>query len=777
MEACTPCDRWEDEAGWTPALQCRVAKGHCVSDQNGTNDTDAGTLMSPPAPVDAPSPAVRRGPTHPTARAAYLARVTRSLSGALHTDRAVDLVLEMLVEEVADWAQVVLRGRRDFSVRSRTGQGSPQVAVLPLTALTPGSVLGRVLATGHTDLVPVYEEAESVEDTLSSVAPVPRIRESLAMIRPMDVLTVALSARGSTYGTLTLARRAGEGFDADAVAFLEELADRVSITLDTTRALADSRRVASVLARDLNPPDLPKVDGVSFASYYRVAIEQEALGGDFYDVHGDADDWTAVVGDVCGKGVDAAVLTGRVRQSVRTAAIVDRSPAKVLDLTNRVLVAEGKETFVTALCARGRRTADGLHLDLASAGHPRPWVVRRDGSVEQVDVTGLVLGLLEEGNYTEVGIDLAPGETLVLYTDGVPGGARQARALRRRAAARRARRLGCRRRRRRGRGDRGRAVGPPRRPPARRHRDPGDPAGSRRMSDGGSEGADASERQDWESLLADYLDALGSGDRSRALGVVRGLRGDGVDVLSIVTRLLAPAQRRVGELWVRDAWSVAQEHAATAISESALHVLAAEREQDLRRGGTPDAPLVVVSCVEQEWHALPALIVAEHLRDAGYAVSYLGANASAQHLVRHIHELGPRAVLLSCSISAFLPLARRQVEAVRETGTPVVVGGSAFDAAGRRARAIGATAFAGSGPEAAELIAALPSVHRPGADEGTYRVLCVREGHGAVDLLSSRTASPAACRRASSLPASDSANMPRPSWPPARRAGTAETAA
>ncbi|MGZ4438061.1 MAG: cobalamin B12-binding domain-containing protein [Nocardioidaceae bacterium] len=234
-------------------------------------------------------------------------------------------------------------------------------------------------------------------------------------------------------------------------------------------------------------------------------------------------------------------------------------------------------------------------------------------------------------------------------------------------------------------------------------------------------------------MLTDFLGALGTGDRTRAFGVVRGLRSEGVDVLTIVTELLAPAQRRVGELWVRDAWSVAQEHAATAISEAALHSLAVERDRELRAGDSPDAPLVIVSCVEQEGHALPALIVAEHLRGAGYAVSYLGANASAQHLVRHIHELGPRAVLLSCSISAFLPLARRQVEAVRETGTPVVVGGSAFDAAGKRAQALGATAFAGSGPEAARLIGELPNavsaaeplVH-PGAEEA-YLVFGDRE--------------------------------------------------
>ncbi len=232
-------------------------------------------------------------------------------------------------------------------------------------------------------------------------------------------------------------------------------------------------------------------------------------------------------------------------------------------------------------------------------------------------------------------------------------------------------------------------------------------------------------------MLDTYLSALESGRRADALGLIRGLRADGHDLLSIMRDVLAPAQLRVGELWVQDRWSVAQEHVATAISESALHMLAVEREA--AAAAPPDAPLVLVACVEQEWHALPALMVAEHLRADGLAVSYLGANSSAQHLVRHVHETGARAVLLSCSLSTFLPLARSQIEAVRETGTPVVVGGAAFDPAGKRAAALGANGFATSGPEAAAVVRGLPTavavaepLTHPGAEEA-YLVFGDRE--------------------------------------------------
>jgi sigma-B regulation protein RsbU (phosphoserine phosphatase) len=345
--------------------------------------------------------------------------LTVDLSGALHTERAVDLVLETLVGPVVDWAQLTLADRRQLQFRSRDLLGRFASARLPAAALVRSSSLGRTLSTGATDLVLVPDGEESDSATLASAVPVAEFRASLTSIRPMDLLTIALTARGTTYGALTVAVRGGNGFDHESVAALEEFASRVAVGLDSARALAETRRVAAVLSRELTPPELPSLPGVELASYYRVAFEQEALGGDFYDVHGGDEEWTAVVGDVCGKGVEAAVLTGKVRQSVRTAALVDRDPGTVLDLANRVLLAD-EETFVTAICARGRTDGEGIHLDIAAAGHPEPLVVRRNGWVEQVPVAGPVLGLMADAQYPTVRVDLGPGETCLFYTDGVP---------------------------------------------------------------------------------------------------------------------------------------------------------------------------------------------------------------------------------------------------------------------------------------------------------------------------------------------------------------------
>ena len=352
-------------------------------------------------------------------RASFLARVSRTVGGSMQTDRAVDLILGMLVPDVVDWAQVVLREAGLLHCHATLAGGPVQHAKVPAPR-TGTSTLSRVMSRGLRELSLIAMGPDGTDNgALASAVPAPELQAAVNSIRPADLLVIPLTARGRAFGALTLARRGGGGFDDDAVKFLEDLAHSLAVTLDATRNLADSRRVAGVLSRDLAPPSLPQMPGVRLATYYRVAFEHEALGGDFYDVHGDDDDWTAVVGDVCGKGVEAAVLTGRVRQAVRTAALVDRSPAQVLDLVNRVLVSEGEGTFVTALCARVRRRGDELAVSIAAAGHPPPYILRSGAGLEQVSAEGTVLGLFDTHDYSETEVVLRPGDTCLFFTDGV----------------------------------------------------------------------------------------------------------------------------------------------------------------------------------------------------------------------------------------------------------------------------------------------------------------------------------------------------------------------
>jgi phosphoserine phosphatase RsbU/P len=386
-----------------------------TSDLQGSTTAEASQdlLVTP----DAPDAEARLRLT--SDRATFLAKVSRTVGGSMQTERAVDLILQMLVPDVVDWAQVVLREAGLLHCHATLADGPVKHASVPAPRAGT-STLSRVMSRGLRELSLVSMGPQDLDhEALASAVPAPELRDDLRSIRPVDLLVIPLTARGRGFGALTLARHGEGGFDDDAVSFLEELAHSLAVTLDATRSLADSRRVAGVLSRDLAPPRLPEMPGSRMAKYYRVAFEHEALGGDFYDIHGEPDDWTAVVGDVCGKGVEAAVLTGRVRQAVRTAALVDRSPAKVLDLVNRVLVSEGDGTFVTALCARVRRRGDDLVLSVSAAGHHPPLVLRAAGGLEPVPAEGTVLGLFDTHRYDEVDVVLRPGDSCLFFTDGV----------------------------------------------------------------------------------------------------------------------------------------------------------------------------------------------------------------------------------------------------------------------------------------------------------------------------------------------------------------------
>ncbi|GIJ48177.1 cobalamin-binding protein [Virgisporangium aliadipatigenens] len=188
--------------------------------------------------------------------------------------------------------------------------------------------------------------------------------------------------------------------------------------------------------------------------------------------------------------------------------------------------------------------------------------------------------------------------------------------------------------------------------------------------------------------VATYLGHLHAADERAAVDLVTGLIDAGADPVDVLVDVIATAQRRVGELWQSNAWNVAQEHAATHISDRAVAAVAARTPHATDRGS------VVVSCLDQEFHALPARIVAEVLRLAGWRVTFLGASVPAAHLTGYLHQHNPDVVALSCAVPLRLPVAHAVVESCRRMGTPVVVGGRGFGPQGRWARALGITRWA-----------------------------------------------------------------------------------
>jgi methanogenic corrinoid protein MtbC1 len=221
-----------------------------------------------------------------------------------------------------------------------------------------------------------------------------------------------------------------------------------------------------------------------------------------------------------------------------------------------------------------------------------------------------------------------------------------------------------------------------------------------------------------------YLRLVGDGDEYGAVEIVTALLENGVPPVRVMLDLIARTQRRVGELWATNDWSIAREHAATAISERALGAVAA------RTSVRPTRGRITVACVDGEWHAVPLRILGEVLRLDGWRVDYLGANVPGPHLVTHLHQTGPDAVALSCMITTRLPRAHAAITACRSVGVPVITGGPGFGPDGRWAHKLGADAWAAGAEGAAQRLARdwPPQIDDPygtpflGDDEYTYLV-------------------------------------------------------
>ena len=163
---------------------------------------------------------------------------------------------------------------------------------------------------------------------------------------------------------------------------------------------------------------------------------------------------------------------------------------------------------------------------------------------------------------------------------------------------------------------------------------------------------------DTRNALQHYEEALAEGDRSKIVRLVEGLLADGMAPLDILTGVVASAQRNVGHKWQRGEWTVAQEHAATAMAMAAtVAVTQAIAQTPITRGH------VIVTCAEREWHWLPAAIIGCVLRADGWHTTPLGPATSPLRLSQYVQDLGPDAVAISCSVLGAVATTRRFIEA------------------------------------------------------------------------------------------------------------------
>ena len=350
-------------------------------------------------------------------RTRLLAEASEVLASSLDYEQTLRNVAWLAVPRLADWCAVDLIGDRANRISLAVAHSDPAKLMLAerLRAQEPESVdpergLGQVVATGLPALYP-----EITDEMLAAGA---RNPEHLAMLRELgmsSVMIVPLSAGGRTIGAMSLVNaESRRRFDQATLNFATQIADRAAIAVENARLYTSQARIAATLQRSLLPEALPEVDGWELAALYRPAGEGVEVGGDFYDVFEVPGGWVVLLGDITGKGVAAAAMTALVRHSARIVGAQTPEPAMILGRLDAALRSQSQLSLCSVLCLAVRAG----HVTIASAGHPLPLRVGA-GEIAVVGQPGPLLGAFADSTWLQTSLELAPGETLVLYTDGV----------------------------------------------------------------------------------------------------------------------------------------------------------------------------------------------------------------------------------------------------------------------------------------------------------------------------------------------------------------------
>jgi PAS domain S-box-containing protein len=360
-------------------------------------------------------------------RLALLAAAGPSLSASLDYEETLEGITRLLVPELADWCLLDIvedngsvnqlaaahaeEEKEDLLRRLREhrqfGQGDP------------GST-AEVIRTGQSVLLPDLPDTTFYERALGRGEHL----DIVLRLEPRSLMCVPLLARGRTIGAITLVSSKPERrYDRDDLLLAEDLAYRCALAADNARLYRDRSEIARVLQRSLLPPHLPEIPGVEVGAEYLSVGEASEVGGDFYDLINSVEDgWICAIGDVRGKGVEAASVTALARYTIRAVTLKNDRPSEVLAALNEAMLRQlPEDRFCTTACVRlePQDGSAGVGVDVSRAGHPPPLLVRPEGAVEEVGCSGRVLGVFPDAELRDTSLRLMPGEALVLYTDGV----------------------------------------------------------------------------------------------------------------------------------------------------------------------------------------------------------------------------------------------------------------------------------------------------------------------------------------------------------------------
>jgi serine phosphatase RsbU (regulator of sigma subunit)/anti-sigma regulatory factor (Ser/Thr protein kinase) len=340
------------------------------------------------------------------ARTSFLAEASELLAGTLDTEQTIALGAQLVVPRLASWSAFLLPGG-DGNLRPAHVWHADEARIDALSdLLNHARVLASLRAGG-----PQRPLARLPDDQMTQEA---------ADLAGSPVRCFPLLARGRNLGMLVMGQPRGGAFGGQAMDLAENLTRRVALALDNARLYSEQLQASHALQRSLLPPSLPAISGLDVAAGYQAAGEQTEVGGDFYDIFEIGHDrWRFAIGDVCGKGLEAAAVTGLTRHALRILAREGHDVPTVLERLNALILEEGSAVpFVTLIHGEIVLRAGGADFRLACAGHPPPLLMSASGTRVAADSQPL-LGVMEDATYRCDTCHVRPGDVLLCVTDGV----------------------------------------------------------------------------------------------------------------------------------------------------------------------------------------------------------------------------------------------------------------------------------------------------------------------------------------------------------------------
>ncbi len=350
-------------------------------------------------------------------RDAFLVQAGAVLASSLDYEQTLRNVAELAVPNIADWCAVDLVDAEGDRMTVAVAHADPKRLALAEEIrrymperVDPDQGMGRVLHTGEALL---YSEIS--DEMLAQSALDDRHLELLRAVGFHSALIVPMRLGKRILGAMTLVgAESVRRLDEYDLELAEQVGARAAVAVENSRLYSERSLVARTLQQSLLPEELPEIPGYELSSFYLPAIEASMVGGDFYDVWQVDDSWMVIIGDVTGKGIQAAALTALVRHTMRTASEFQSSPAGLLEIVDATLKKRPVLSVCTALCLRLKDN----RLTLATGGHPWPLHITSQG-VREVGGHGPLLGGFADASWRDHALDLEPGGTLMLYTDGI----------------------------------------------------------------------------------------------------------------------------------------------------------------------------------------------------------------------------------------------------------------------------------------------------------------------------------------------------------------------